>query len=127
MLLSINRTPSGRQPSLALAQSPVQCFLVPPRRQRPIHPNCTAADLARVSSGVSAATSDYLFAHPDVNAFFTGLKGQPRSAVADDVQNYLNANPQVQADLQGIRQPLVDFRNGCGVPAPNPLAPEPTG
>jgi hemophore-related protein len=91
-------------------------------------PNCTAADLARVSSGVSAATSDYLFAHPDVNAFFTGLKGQPRSAVADDVQNYLNANPQVQADLTGIRQPLADLRNGCGgVPAPNPLAPAPTG
>ena len=94
-------------------------------------PNCTAADLANVSSGVSAATSSYLFAHPDVNAFFTGLKGQPKSEIADDVQNYLNANPQVQADLgirlQGIRQPLVDFRNGCGVPAPNPLAPQPTG
>ena len=93
----------------------------------PPPPNCTAADLANVSSGVSAATSSYLFTHPDVNAFFTGLKGQPRSEVTDDVQNYLNANPQVQADLQGIRQPLIDFRNGCGVPAPNPLAPEPTG
>jgi hemophore-related protein len=81
-------------------------------------PNCTAADLTNVSSGVSAATSSYLFSHPDVNGFFTGLKGQPKSAVTDDVQNYLNANPQVQADLQGIRQPLVDFRNGCGVPAP---------
>ena len=90
-------------------------------------PNCTAADLTNVSSGVSAATSSYLFTHPDVNAFFTGLKGQPRSAVTDDVQNYLNANPQARADLQGIRQPLVDFRNGCGVPAPSALAPEPTG
>jgi heme-binding protein len=93
----------------------------------PPPPNCTAADLANVSSGVSAATSSYLFTHPDVNAFFTGLKGQPRSEVTDDVQNYLNANPQVKADLQGIRQPLIDFRTGCGVPAPNPLAPEPTG
>ena len=89
--------------------------------------DCTAADLTSVSSGVSAATSSYLFDHPDVNAFFTGLKGQPRSEIADDVQNYLNANPQVQADLQGIRQPLVDFRNGCGVPVPNTLAPEPIG
>jgi hemophore-related protein len=88
-------------------------------------PNCTAADLANVSSGVSAATSSYLFSHPDVNAFFTGLKGQPRSAVTGDVQNYLNANPQVKADLQGIRQPLVDFRSGCGVPAPSSLGPGP--
>src|ERR1700758_3668447 len=86
-------------------------------------PNCTAADLANVSSGVSAATSSYLFTHPDVNTFFTGLKGQPKSAVSDDVQNYLNSNPQVQADLQGIRQPLVDFRDRCGAPGPAPLVP----
>ena len=76
-------------------------------------PNCTVADLARVQSGVSVATSDYLFTHPDVNAFFTGLKGQSRDAQRDNVQNYLNANPQVQADLQGIRQPLVDLKNRC--------------
>ncbi len=87
----------------------------------PPPPNCTAADLAGVSSGVSAATSSYLFSHPDVNAFFTGLKGQPRSEIKDDVQNYLNTNPQVQADLQGIRQPMVDFRDRCGVPAQGPL------
>ena len=80
----------------------------------PPPPNCTAADLAGVASGVSAATSSYLLAHPDVNDFFTGLKGQPRDQVKADVQNYLNANPQTQADLQGIRQPMVDFRNRCG-------------
>ena len=76
-------------------------------------PNCTAADLAGVSSGVSAATANYLFTHPDVNNFFTSLKGQSRDAQCDNVQNYLNANPQVQADLQGIRQPLVDLKNRC--------------
>lgn len=88
--------------------------------------NCTAADLAGVSSGVSSATRDYLFSHPDVNTFFTSLKGQPRSEISDDVQNYLNANPQVKTDLQGIRQPLVDFRSRCGVSGPSsPLTPAP--
>jgi heme-binding protein len=76
-------------------------------------PNCTAADLAGVASGVSASTSAYLFTHPDVNAFFTGLKGQPKSEIKDDVQNYLNANPQVKADLTDIRQPLVDMKERC--------------
>jgi hemophore-related protein len=76
-------------------------------------PGCTAADLARTASGVSADTSDYLFAHPDVNDFFTGLKGQSRDAQRDNTQNYLNANPQVQADLQGIRQPLNDLKARC--------------
>lgn len=76
-------------------------------------PNCSAADLARVASGVSAATADYMFGHPDVNAFFTGLKGQDRGVMRDNAQNYLNANPQVQGDLQGIRQPLDDFKARC--------------
>ena len=76
-------------------------------------PNCTAGDLAGVSSGVSAATANYLFTHPDVNNFFTGLKGQSRDTQRDNVQNYLNANPQVQTDLQGIRQPLVDLKARC--------------
>jgi hemophore-related protein len=77
-------------------------------------PNCTAADLAGVASGVSASTSAYLFTHPEVNNFFTSLEGQPRDQIRDDVQNYLNANPQVKADLTGIRQPLVDIKNRCG-------------
>ena len=77
-------------------------------------PNCTAADLAGVASGVSAATSAYLFTHPDVNWFFTSLEGLPREELRDDVQTYLDANPQVKADLTGIRQPLVDLKNRCG-------------
>jgi hemophore-related protein len=76
-------------------------------------PGCTAADLARVQSGVSAATSDYLFTHPDVNNFFTSLKGQSPDAQRDNAQNYLNGNSQVQADLQGIKQPLVDLKARC--------------
>ena len=49
-------------------------------------PNCTAADLAGVASGVSAATSAYLFTHPDVNWFFTSLEGKPRDEVRAEVQ-----------------------------------------
>lgn len=77
-------------------------------------PNCTAADLAGVASGVSAATSAYLFTHPDVNAFFTGLEGTPRDDLRAAINQYMEANPQVQADMQNIRQPLLDMRNRCG-------------
>ena len=77
-------------------------------------PNCTAADLAQVATGVSAATSVYLFSHPDVNAFLTDLEGSPRDTVRTRVADYMAANPQVQAELSGIRQPLVDMRNRCG-------------
>ncbi|WP_297596653.1 heme-binding protein [Mycobacterium sp.] len=76
-------------------------------------PNCTAADLAQVSAGVAAATSAYLFTHPDVNDYFTSLKGQPRSDMRDQLKQYMDANPQTHADLEGIRQPLTDFQNRC--------------
>jgi hemophore-related protein len=78
-------------------------------------PNCTSADMTGVMSGVSAAMSDYLFAHPDVNTFFTSLQGQPKAQVTTQTQQYLNANPQVRADLDGIRQPSTDFRARCGL------------
>ena len=83
-------------------------------------PNCTAADLAGVASGVSASTSAYLFTHPDVNRFFTSLEGLPRDQVRSKVQDYLNMNPPTKADLTGIRQPLVDLKARCGsAPAPS--------
>ena len=79
------------------------------------------ADLAGVMSGVNAATSAYLFTHPDVNAFFTSLKGQPREQMREQVLSYMDANPQVRAELQGIRQASTDFRARCGAPAPGPM------
>jgi heme-binding protein len=87
---------------------------LPSASAQPEPPNCTAADLAGVASGVSASTSAYLFTHPDVNYFFTSLEGQHRDDIRDDVQQYLDANPQVKAELTGIRQPLVDIKNRCG-------------
>jgi hemophore-related protein len=82
-------------------------------------PNCSAADLAGVSSGVSASTSAYLFTHPDVNWFFTSLEGLPRDQVRSEVADYLGNNPGVKTDLTGIRQPLVDLKDRCGsAPAP---------
>ena len=82
----------------------------------PVPPPCTAAELARVMSGVTFDTSNYLTEHPAVNDFFTSLKGQPRDQIGDQVQTYLDANPQVRADLQGIRQPSAAFRDRCGLP-----------
>lgn len=86
----------------------------PAARADDLPPNCTAADLAAVLTGVTAATTAYLFSHPDVNAEFTGLKGATREQTRARLQEYLNANPQVAAELQAIRQPSEDFRNRCG-------------
>jgi len=79
-------------------------------------PGCTTADMTGVMSGVSAAMSAYLFSHPDVNAFFTGLRGQSKEQVRAQTQSYLDANPQIRADLDNIRQPSTDFRVRCNLP-----------
>ena len=81
---------------------------------QPAPPNCTAADLAGVMSGVTASTSVYLFTHPAVNDFFTSLKDKSTDEKKAALQAYLDTNPQVQAELQGIRQPAKDFRARCG-------------
>jgi heme-binding protein len=83
----------------------------------PVPPPCTAAEMARVMSGVSFETSNYLTNHPDVNDFFTSLKGQPKDQIGEKVRGYLDANPAVRAELDQIRQPSADFRQRCGLPA----------
>jgi hemophore-related protein len=82
-------------------------------------PNCTSADLEGVRAGVQAATSVYLFTHPDVNAYVTGLGGLPRDQVASKMASYMKSHPQAKIDMAGIRQPLVDLRDRCGAP-PSP-------
>jgi hemophore-related protein len=82
-------------------------------------PNCSAADLEGVRSGVSASTSAYLFTHPDLNDFMTSLKGLSHEQVASKVKGDMASHPDEQADMAGIRQPLVDIRDRCGAP-PSP-------
>jgi heme-binding protein len=82
-------------------------------------PNCTAADLSGVMSGVNAATSSYLFSHPDVNNFFTGLKGKTTDQMRTEIEAYGQANPQVRDELQAVRQPASDFRDRCNAPVPD--------
>jgi hemophore-related protein len=80
-------------------------------------PNCTAGDLAVASGTVGTAMGDYLFSHPDVNDFFTSLRGQPNEEIHDRVQTYMDAHPQVESEINGIRQPLTDLRSRCDLAA----------
>jgi heme-binding protein len=81
-------------------------------------PNCTAADLAGVMSGVNAGMSNYLFTHPDVNNFFTGLKGKTRDEMRTEITAYMDGNPQTRDEITAIRQPASDFRDRCNAPMP---------
>jgi heme-binding protein len=97
----------------------IAASLLAPATAAAAPPNCSAADLAGTASGVAAATSAYLFTHPDVNNFFSGLQGRPHEEVPEATRVFFDAHPQEHAELKGIRQPLVDFRGRCGLPEPN--------
>src|SRR5512141_414502 len=64
---------------------------------------CTAGDLAQASGVVGTAMAAYLFSHPDVNGFFTSLRGLPNEELRGRVQTYMDANPVVEAEINGIR------------------------
>ncbi|CAN5641754.1 heme-binding protein [soil metagenome] len=81
-------------------------------------PGCTAGDLAVASGTVGTAMGNYLFTHPDVNNFFTSLRGLPTEEVHGRVQTYMDANPQVETEITGIRQPLTELRSRCDVVEP---------
>ena len=98
-----------------------------PPTPAPPAPGCTAGDLAEVSGKVGTGMAGYLFSHPDVNDFFTSLRGLPNEEVRDRVQNYLNANRQVESEINGIRQPLTELRNRCDAPAPTAVPGAPLG
>jgi heme-binding protein len=90
----------------------------PPTPPPPAPATCSPADWARVRAGVASATSDYLFSHPPVNDFLATLSGQSRDEMRPKVQAYLDANPQVRTDLDGIKQPAIDFLNRCNYANP---------
>jgi heme-binding protein len=85
-----------------------------PVHAQPPPPNCSSADMSGVMTGVMAATTAYLYTHQPVNDFFSTLKGRSPEDRKAALEEFMTANPQVRAELQGIRQPMTDFRNRCG-------------
>ena len=117
---------SGALAGATLIGAASLAFAQPPPAPPP--PGCTAADLAQVSGIVGTAMGNYLFIRPDVNNFFTSLRGLPNEEIRGRVESYMDANPQVESEINGIRQPLTDLRNRCDAPAPTaapgaPLSP----
>ena len=107
---------SGALAGATLIGAASLAFAQPPPAPPP--PGCTAADLAQVSGIVGTAMGNYLFIRPDVNNFFTSLRGLPNEEIRGRVESYMDANPQVESEINGIRQPLTDLRNRCDAPAP---------
>ena len=84
-------------------------------------PGCTVGDITAVESQVAAGMSAYFFTHPDVNAFFSSVQGLSKADATGKTKAFLAANPEVQNDISGIRGPVFDLRQRCGIPTNNLL------
>ncbi|WP_099022112.1 heme-binding protein [Mycolicibacterium palauense] len=79
--------------------------------------------MSGVLGNVSTSMSAYLFTHPDVNDFITGLAHDSADDRKKSIDGYMADNPQVNDEMNAIRQPLKDFRTRCGMSVPAPLPP----
>jgi hemophore-related protein len=77
--------------------------------------DCNASSLARTVSSVTASLSDYFAAHPDANQALIDITRQPAFVAVGQFDGYFNEHPQEADELRAIQQPLVDYKNRCGM------------
>jgi heme-binding protein len=76
---------------------------------------CNASELAKTVSSVTASLSDYFAVHPDVNQALIDITRQPAFVAIGQFDGYFNDHPQEADELRAIQQPLVDYKNRCGM------------
>ncbi|AGB25944.1 hypothetical protein Mycsm_05770 [Mycobacterium sp. JS623] len=77
--------------------------------------DCNAGTLAKTVSSVTASLSDYFAAHPDANQALIDITRQPAFVAMGQVDSYFKDHPDQANDLRAIQQPLVDYKNHCGM------------
>ena len=77
--------------------------------------DCNASTLAKTVSSVTASLSDYFAAHPDANQALIDITRQPAFVAVGQFDGYFNDHPQEADDLRAIQQPLVDYKDRCGM------------
>lgn len=77
--------------------------------------DCNASGLSDKISSVTASLSNYFTAHPDVNQALIDFARQPAFVAVGQFDGYFGEHPQEANDLRAIQQPLVDYKNRCGM------------
>jgi len=77
--------------------------------------DCNASSLAKTVSSVTASLSDYFAAHPDVNQALIDITRQPAFVAVGQFDGYFGEHPQEADELRAIQQPLVDYKDRCGL------------
>jgi heme-binding protein len=77
--------------------------------------DCNASSLAKTASLVNSALSDYFAAHPDANQALIEITRQPAFVAVGQFDGYFDDHPQEADELRAIQQPLVAYKDRCGL------------
>jgi heme-binding protein len=107
---SVRRRPYGAFAVCALGGVAAATIVIPTANAAP---PCSASAFSSTASGVLAAASGYLDAHPEADDVLSsaGMKG---AGAEQSVRDYFVAHPTELGDLKGIAQPLIDMQHNCG-------------
>ncbi|OBK17575.1 hemophore [Mycobacterium asiaticum] len=84
---------------------------------------CAASEVARTVGSVAKSMGDYLDSHPETNQVMTSaLQQQPGPQSLGSIKTYLEANPKVALDMQGLANPLNKLGTQCRLPISLPQA-----
>jgi len=77
--------------------------------------DCNASGLSSTISSVTASLSEYFAAHPDTNQALIDFARQPALSAVGQFDSYFSDHPKEADDLRAIEQPLVDYKDRCGM------------
>ena len=64
---------------------------------------------------MTASLSDYFATHPDANQAMIDITRQPAFVAIGQFDGFFGDHPQEADELRAIQQPLVDYKNRCGM------------
>jgi heme-binding protein len=77
--------------------------------------DCNASTLAATISSVTENLSTYFAAHPDANQALIDATRQPSFIAVGQFDGYFRDHPDQANEVRGIKQPLIDYKNRCGM------------
>ena len=84
---------------------------------------CSESGVATTVSSVTAQTSQYLTANPEVDQALSDIATQPDDQAVTAYQAYFQTNPAAEQELRTINQPVTDLSTQCGIDVtPTPVS-----
>ena len=77
--------------------------------------DCSAVGITNVINSVTQSLSEYFAAHPETNQAMINITRQPAFVAVGQFDGYFGDHPVEADEIRAIKQPLIDYKNHCGM------------